>query len=98
MLESFNNSFPPAGWKNSGWNRTAKALEGDGSAYGSASYDDAYLVSPRLDLTKGGKLTFTYIDVFTSEDGGTYQTNDFRVDVSYDNGKNWTTKWKYNAK
>ena len=97
MLESFNSSFPPAGWKNSGWNRTDKALEGDGSAYASASYNDAYLVSPRLDLTKGGQLKFTYINVFTSEDGGSYQTNNFRVDVSYDNGKNWTTKWTYDV-
>lgn len=95
QLESFNDYFPPAGWKNKGWSKNVRALEGDGSAYGTASYTDAYLVSPRLDLSKGGKLIFTYLNDFTSGDGSTYQTNDFRVDVSYNGGKTWTTKWTY---
>lgn len=98
QLESFNDYFPPAGWKNNGWRKNARALEGDGSAYGTASYSDAYLTTPRLDLTKGGKLIFTYLNNFTSEDGSTYQTNDFKVDVSYDAGKTWTTKWTYDYK
>lgn len=94
-LESFNGYFPPAGWTNKGWSQTHNALEGDGSAYASASYDDAYLISPRLDLTKGGTLTLSYINLFTSEDGSTLQSNDFRVDVSYDGGKTWKPKWTY---
>lgn len=94
-LESFNGFFPPAGWTNKGWDQRSQALEGDGSAYGSASFDNAYLISPRLDLTKGGTLTFTYLNNFDSEEGGTYQTNDFKVDVSYDGGKTWQTKWTY---
>ncbi|MBR1934370.1 MAG: choice-of-anchor J domain-containing protein [Prevotella sp.] len=90
QLETFNDYFPPAGWRNTGWGQTARAIEGDGSAYCSGSFSDCYLRSPRLDLSDGGKLIFTYYDEF-DEDDGPY--NDMQLQVSYDGGDSWTTKW-----
>lgn len=91
QLELFE-SFPPAGWTNTGWGSTGIALEGDASAYAGASFDDAYLVSPRLDLSKSStphKLMFTYYNMFSSEDGSTYASNDASVWVSTNGGATW---------
>ena len=93
--ETFEAYFPPAGWKNEGWSKTVTALEGDVSAYASASLTDNYLTSPRLDLTNGGKVMFTYYNHFDSEEGGTYQNNDISLELSTDGGKTWTSKWTY---
>lgn len=91
-LESFEK-FPPAGWTNDGWNSVASyAIEGDGSAYASASLEDMYLVSPRLDLSNAStphKLTFTYYNLFSSEEGDSYASNDASVWVSTDGGATW---------
>lgn len=91
--ETFEAYFPPAGWKNDGWSGTSYALEGDRSAYASVDMQDNHLTSPRLDLTKGGKVTFEYFNEFTSEDGSSYQSNDIKVELSTDGGKTWTQKW-----
>ncbi len=93
--ETFETYFPPAGWKNEGWSKTVTALEGDVSAYASASLTDNYLTSPRLDLTNGGKVMFTYYNHFDSEEGGTYQNNDISLELSTNGGKTWTSKWTY---
>lgn len=93
-LETFEKYFPPAGWTSS-WDAASTALEGDRSAVASVSMTPQYLVSPRIDLSKGGKVTFTYHNVFNSLEGDSYQGNDISVDVSYDGGKKWTTKWTY---
>lgn len=93
--ETFEAYFPPAGWSNDGWSGTKTALEGDRSAYAGVSTQDNYLVSPRLDLTKGGKVMFEYYNDFASEDGSTYQSNDITLDLSTDGGKTWTTKWTF---
>ena len=95
-LETFEKYFPPAGWKNDGWGAAFAEIEGNVSAYATGSYTDNYLISPRLDLTNGGKVTFTYRNVFDSEEGGTYQMNDISVEVSYDGGLTWTQKWIFN--
>ena len=92
-LETFEKYFPPAGWKNNGWAPTFSELEGDVSPYASGSFTDNYLTSPRLDLSEGGSVTFTYRNIFDSEDGTTYQMNDISVEVSYDGGDTWTQKW-----
>lgn len=92
-LESFEGYFPPAGWKVNNWAGSSVALEGDQSAYATRDITTSYLTTPRLDLTNGGSLTFTYYDYFESEDGGTYPNNDFSVEVSTDGGKTWTEKW-----
>ena len=92
-LETFEKYFPPAGWKNDGWAPSFGELEGEVSAYATGSYTDNYLTSPRLDLTGGGSVTFTYRNLFDSEEGGTYQMNDISVEVSYDGGSTWTQKW-----
>jgi len=94
-LETFEKYFPPAGWKNDGWSGYFGELEGEVSAYATGSYEDNYLTSPRLDLTGGGSVTFTYRNLFDSEDGGTYQMNDISVEVSYDGGETWTEKWMF---
>ena len=91
--ETFEAYFPPAGWKNDGWGQTATALEGDRSPYTSAEVQDVHLTSPRLDLRNGGKVVFEYYNDFTSQDGGTYQSNDIKVELSTDGGKTWTKKW-----
>ena len=98
--ETFENGFPPAGWKNDGWSKSNGGLEGDVSAMASAGYSDMYLTSPRLDLTNGGKVQFYYYNSYdtekTNENGdGVAQYNDITVELSTDGGKTWETKWKY---
>lgn len=90
-LELFEK-FPPAGWTNQGWGSTYQALEGDASAYAAGSFEDAYLISPRLDLSNASaphKLIFTFYNSFDSEEGNTYATNDLSVWVSTDGGATW---------
>lgn len=91
-LELFEGTqFPPAGWKNDGFNSTYYAIEGDHSAVGTPYFSDTYLTTPRLDLSNKDfsdpKLMFTYYSRFVSEDGGTYPYNDLSVWVSTDGGK-----------
>ena len=90
MLETFEGYFPPAGWRNNGFGWSNSAIEGDRSVYCSGSYGACYLRSPRLDLSDGGKVTFTFYDQF-EEDDGPY--DDIELQVSYDNGESWTVKW-----
>lgn len=90
-LESFNQYFPPAGWKNNGWRWTDKAFEGDHSAYCGGDYSKATLRSPRLDLTNGGKLTFSYVNQY---DGESVPDYDITVELSTDGGDNWKEVWK----
>lgn len=94
-LETFEKYFPPAGWKNDGWGSAFAELEGNVSAYATGSLSDNYLTSPRLDLIDGGSVTFTYRNIFDSEEGDTYQMNDISVEVSYDGGVTWTEKWMF---
>lgn len=94
--ETFEAYFPPAGWKNNGWSETSSALEGDRSVYAGVTLSDNYLTSPRLDLTKGGKVIFEYYNDFTSNDGSTYQNNDITLELSTDGGKTWQAKWTFN--
>lgn len=90
-LETFNNFyFPPAGWKNTGWTATSSAIEGDRSAYCSGDFSKCYLRSPRLDLSDGGSVTFTF---FNQYDGDTAPEYDIELQVSYDGGANWKTVW-----
>ena len=91
--ETFEAYFPPAGWTNDGWSQTASALEGDRSALATVDTQDDHIISPRLDLTKGGQVTFEYYNSFTSEDGSTYQSNDIKLELSTDGGETWTQKW-----
>lgn len=90
MLESFDAYFPPAGWKNNGWSGVSAAIEGDRSAYCGGDFSAAYLRSPRLDLSDGGTLKFTYYNLY---DGDTAPEYDIELQVSYDGGDTWTTKW-----
>ncbi len=90
MLETFNSYFPPAGWKNNGWSWATAAIEGTHSAYCGGGYSTSTLRSPRLDLSNGGTLMFTYYNQY---DGESVPDDDIRVEVSYDGGDNWTTKW-----
>lgn len=94
-LETFEKYFPPAGWKNNGWDSAFAELEGNVSAYATGSTSDCYLTSPRLDLIDGGNLTFTYRNIFDSEEGDTYQMNDISVEVSYDGGVTWKEVWMF---
>lgn len=98
ILENFEGYFPPAGWtrNQNGWTGRSAAIEGDQSAYATASLSNSYLVSPRLDLSHGGQLTFTYYNFFESFEGDTYQMNDFSVEVSYDGGQEWVNLWTFN--
>jgi hypothetical protein len=90
QFETFDAYFPPAGWRNSGWNATAQAIEGDRSAYCGGNFSVAYLRSPRLDLSNGGTLKFTYFNEYSGDSAPEY---DIEVQVSYDGGDTWTTKW-----
>ncbi len=93
--ETFESYFPAAGWTNDGWSDATNALEGDHSASAGVSLTENYLTSPRLDLTKGGKVMFEYYNDFTSNDGETYQSNDITLELSTDGGHTWTTKWTF---
>lgn len=90
LLETFEGYFPPAGWNNNGWTATAYALEGDQSVYCGGGFGVCSIRSPRLDLTEGGSVTFTYFNQY-DEDG--YPEYDVELQVSYDGGDNWITKW-----
>lgn len=90
QLETFNAYFPPAGWKNNGWTATKVAIEGDQSAYCGGNFSNSYITSPRLDLSDGGVLKFTYYNQYDGESAPEY---DIEVQVSYDGGGNWETKW-----
>lgn len=89
-FEGFNQYFPPAGWKNNGWRWTDKAFEGDHAAYCGGDYSKATLRSPRLDLTNGGKLIFSYVNQY---DGESVPDYDVTVELTTDGGDNWTAVW-----
>ena len=91
-LESFEGYFPPAGWTNNGWSATQYALEGDQTAVGYGDFGVSTLTSPRLDLTDGGNVTFTFFNQFDAEeiDSPYY---DITLEVSTDGGNTWTQKW-----
>lgn len=90
LLESFEGPFPPAGWRNNGWRGANMAIEGDQSAYAGGDFSNCTLRSPRLDLSDGGKVRFTYYNQY---DGEAVPEYDIELQVSYDGGDNWTTKW-----
>lgn len=89
-LETFETYFPPAGWANNGWGWHSNAFEGDHSAYQPGDYAATWLRSPRLDLIDGGSVTFSY---FNSYEGETAPEYDVTLQVSYDGGSTWQTKW-----
>lgn len=89
-FEGFNKYFPPAGWKAKGWSASAAAIEGDQSAYCGGDFSISYLRSPRLDLSEGGQVTFTYYNQY---DGDAVPEYDIELQVSYDGGETWTKKW-----
>lgn len=91
-LENFEGFFPPAGWKANGWKGTHYALEGDQSAVGYGDLSVQTLTSPRLDLTDGGNVTFTFFNQFDGQ-----ETDDpfyfVTLEVSTDGGNTWKQKW-----
>ena len=91
QLETFESFNPPAGWLNNGWTWTEAAFEGDRSMNCSGGFGACTLRSPRLDLTDGGTLTFSYYNMYDDEEQ--YPYYDIGLQVSYDGGDNWTTKW-----
>ncbi len=90
-LETFEGYDPPAGWKANGWGATPYAIEGDKSMSCDGGYGKSSLTSPRIDLTDGGKLMFTYFAQFMDEED--VPEYDVTVSVSYDGGQQWITKW-----
>ena len=89
-LEGFNQYFPPAGWKSNGWRGSNAAIEGDQSAYAGGDFSATTLRSPRLDLTDGGKVYFTYYNQY---DGESVPEYDIELQLSTDGGDNWKTVW-----
>lgn len=89
-FEGFNKYFPPAGWKANGWSAASAAIEGDQSAYCGGNFSVSYLRSPRLDLSEGGQVTFTYYNQY---DGEAVPEYDIELQVSYDGGETWEKKW-----
>lgn len=90
VLESFNGYFPPAGWRANGWTGSSAAIEGDQSAYCGGNFSVSTLRSPRLDLSEGGKLIFTYYNQY---DGDSAPEYDITVEMSDDNGETWKNVW-----
>lgn len=94
--ETFEGYFPPAGWTTTGWTQSNGGFEGDHSAWGTGSFTDCYLTSPRLDLTNGGKVSFFYHNQTNeTSESNEYQYNDFSVELSTDGGKTWKQQWIY---
>lgn len=89
-FEGFEEYFPPAGWTATNWGYSPAAIEGDRSADCDGGYGKSYLRSPRIDLTDGGKISFTFLNRYDGESAPEY---DIELQVSYDGGTNWTTKW-----
>lgn len=89
-FEGFNQYFPPAGWKSNGWRGSNAAIEGDQSAYAGGDFSAATLRSPRLDLTDGGKVIFTYYNQYEGDYAPEY---DIELQLSTDGGDNWKTVW-----
>lgn len=89
-LETFEGYFPPAGWQCNGWGPTPYAIEGDRSMICDGGYGKSQLISPRIDLTDGGKLSFAYFAQYINEDAA--PESDVTVSVSYD-GVNWKNVW-----
>ncbi len=92
-LETFESYNPPAGWVNNGWSWTNQAFEGDHSMNCSGGFGACSLRTPRLDLSDGGKITFTYYNYFESENETDAPQYDITLQVSNDGGDNWVTKW-----
>lgn len=91
-LETFETFNTPAGWKNTGWTWTTSAFEGDHSMSASGDVSNTILRSPRLDLTQGGSVMFSYYNSYFSDDDDA-PTYDIEMQLSTDGGDNWTTKW-----
>lgn len=91
-LVTFEGYFPPAGWNNNGWMAIGKALEGDQSAYCDGNFSASSLRSPRLDLTDGGDVTFTYFNYFDDDEYALPEYN-IVLQLSDDGGDNWITMW-----
>lgn len=89
-LETFEGYFPAAGWKATGWGPAPYALEGDQSAYADGAYTKTYLRSPRLDLSDGGQLIFTYYNRYDGEEAPEY---DITLELSEDGGDTYRTLW-----
>ena len=90
LFEGFEEYFPPAGWTSTNWGYTTTSIEGDRSADCDGGYGKSYLRSPRIDLTDGGKVTFTFLNRY---DGEEFPEYDIELHVSYDGGTNWMKKW-----
>lgn len=90
-LETFEGYNPPPGWKSSGWGPSPYAIEGDKSMCCDGGYGKCTLTSPRIDLTDGGKLMFTYFIQDMSEEDPSM--SDVTVHVSYDGGAQWKEVW-----
>lgn len=94
-LETFEGNYPPAGWKATGWNESPfpSSLEGDRSVICSGNFSNSYLTTPRLDLSNGGSISFTYYNAFDSEDGTTAPAYDITLQLSTDGGETWSALW-----
>ncbi len=93
-FEGFEEYFPAAGWVSDGWGPSSSiVLEGERSASCDGGYGRCTLRSPKLDLTDGGSVTFTYFNYYTSDDPDSAPEYDITLEVSYDGGSTWTTKW-----
>ena len=91
VYEGFESYFPPAGWAANGWTWRNGGFEGDHSVLGAGDFGNTWLRSPQLDLSDGGSVTFTYYNAY---DGDLAPFYDIELQVSYDGGDNWSTKWK----
>ncbi|MDO4510637.1 MAG: choice-of-anchor J domain-containing protein [Bacteroidales bacterium] len=93
-LELFEGEqFAPAGWTADGFATSVYALEGDKSAYSSASFTHSYLTTPRLDLSSADgpkKFMFTYYSMFSGEN---VPYNDLSVEISTNGGEKYDSIW-----
>ena len=92
-LETFPRVSTPAGWESKGWGCAPQAIEGDYSMCGSGDISATTLRTPRLDLSEGGTLKFTYLNYFDSDNPEDAPQYDISLQVSYDGGNSWVTKW-----
>lgn len=107
--QGFEGVWLPAGWTMTGeaWRALNGSFSGNTCAIASANITagESWLVSPRIDLSKGGtyKISFDFYDSWDQlgESSSSYPDNGFIVEFSV-NGREWTTvydqdqKQKYN--
>lgn len=104
--QGFEGPWVPAGWTTKGeaWRSMNGSFSGNTCAIGTTNVaaGEAWLISPRMDLSAGGThtITFDFFDQYAQMGDNGYDTPDnwFKVEFSEDGGKTWTVIYDQDVK